>query len=690
MTATTQSVTNLLNASHMTGADRLRELQQIHALVLADTELIDADCAELARLKVALEQQVDTKRGTVERLKEELKRAEATNRKMRRDLDHADFNQAGQICSLIGGRLIQTKNQFENIVAGSQLFDVLAGKSTFIGIRRINGTWSYADGTPLTFQKWKSANETNQVGFDCAMMQGNDFSWYSTKCELKWPFICTFPDGRDGNCPNGWKFYQRTISCYWTPNVNWNQPLNISLYDGEQRCQAQGAHLVSIHSDQENRFVLNLVASVRENQNVQNCDRKPFNQVLIGLNGTGTEHWTDGSAFDYDHRNSGAYTYGFVNDPLCYLDEWDNWRQDDLFGSYKMSPFPFRQLTETQRTAIYYHLGFSQKCLLRRVAKIFLQRSAHHFLMATRFDAISVRTRDWPEYRLPDAIHKVLRANIGDNDEAFIYRYTELCPAQPDRGIEDGRRIDRIQVQIAQNRRGRWDLDEEKKKKKTCAGETHEWEIIAGNCPPGAVDYSEGQECLLGINAPAEYAAAAQTCTMLGGRLVQPRNSLENVLAGSQSIEALHGQAAYLGVRRINGVWRYADGTALAYQNWKNEMVWSVRENWDVTCSQTQGARYLIGLTFSRGPPEWTDGTLYDYTAVDRAGQPSYGIYNDPICPSTGSWYGAAAQNYAGYVCKKRAVAVVGPTLKEKLAKIEKLATLARLNKMPFVPPTSL
>ncbi|CAJ0567748.1 unnamed protein product, partial [Mesorhabditis spiculigera] len=160
-----------------------------------------------------------------------------------------------------------------------------------------------------------------------------------------------------------------------------------------------------------------------------------------------------------------------------------------------MSPFPFRQLTETQRTAIHYHIGFSQKFLLRRVAKEavsirdalnvlsgsfsvhHLRSTAEQFLTLLRAERQLVRQPTEPEYRLPDAIHEVLRANIGDNDEVLIYRHSHLCPVRPDRGAGDARRYDRIQVHIAQNRRGRWNLDEEKKKK-TCAGETHEWEIM--------------------------------------------------------------------------------------------------------------------------------------------------------------------------------------------------------------------
>ncbi|CAJ0565762.1 unnamed protein product, partial [Mesorhabditis spiculigera] len=52
--------------------------------------------------------------------------------------------------------------------------------------------------------------------------------------------------------------------------------------------------------------------------------------------------------------------------------------------------FDFRKLSETQRTAVYHHLRFSEKLELRRVAKVFMERPAHRLLFATRFDGVAV------------------------------------------------------------------------------------------------------------------------------------------------------------------------------------------------------------------------------------------------------------------------------------------------------------
>ncbi|CAJ0567757.1 unnamed protein product, partial [Mesorhabditis spiculigera] len=510
----------------------------------------------------------------------------------------AEYAAAAQTCTMLGGRLVQPRNSLENVLAGSQSIEALHGQAAFLGVRRINGVWRYADGTALAYQNWK--NGTGLAGQDCATFRGNDLSWYPDLCTGVRPFICSFSDqltnGTHG-CPSGWKYYRFTQSCYYAPPWNFAAPVSLTLNDGAARCRSVGADLASIHSEKENRFINEMVWSVREN--------------------------------------------------------WD--------------------VTCSQTQGARYLIA------------------------------------------------------------------------------------------------------------------------IIGSCPPGAVEYNEGEECLLGINAPTNYWGAASTCEMLGGRLVQPTSALENILAGSQGIQTLNGQSAYIGVARNNGVWRYSDGTPLVYQNWKNGtghpgedcaafgasdlswypgtcatfhpficsfsnqltngcpagwkyyrftdscyhasawnfadpallplsvgvtrcrnvgadlvsihserenhfvhvLAWTVRENWNVTrCTAASSNMFVIGLAFNGRDtevPEWTDGAAYDYTAVDRAGLASYGVYNDPICSSTRSWYGAAAGKFGGYICKKKAiVAGAGPSLEEKLARIEKLATRARLNNIPFVPPNSL
>ncbi|RCN52496.1 lectin C-type domain protein [Ancylostoma caninum] len=64
--------------------------------------------------------------------------------------------------------------------------------------------------------------------------------------------------------------------------------------DAEERCNREGAHLVSIHREDENEFVHSITTT---GQNITNFEHF----VYIGLrkNSRGEWHWTDGSLVTY-------------------------------------------------------------------------------------------------------------------------------------------------------------------------------------------------------------------------------------------------------------------------------------------------------------------------------------------------------------------------------------------------------
>ncbi|EYC29996.1 hypothetical protein Y032_0005g2382 [Ancylostoma ceylanicum] len=65
--------------------------------------------------------------------------------------------------------------------------------------------------------------------------------------------------------------------------------------DAEKKCREEGAHLVSIHSEQENQFVHSLTRTGHEIKNFEDF-------VYIGLRKntrTGKWYWTDGSQVNY-------------------------------------------------------------------------------------------------------------------------------------------------------------------------------------------------------------------------------------------------------------------------------------------------------------------------------------------------------------------------------------------------------
>ncbi|CAJ0586046.1 unnamed protein product, partial [Mesorhabditis spiculigera] len=84
-----------------------------------------------------------------------------------------------------------------------------------------------------------------------------------------------------------------------------------------------------------------------------------------------------------------------------------------------MTPFPFDQLSDTQQTVVHHHLSFSQKWHLRRVAKIFTRRPAHHFLMVTRFRDVLV-TAAKPKYTTRSSDIMVVNRDPASNSSLYI------------------------------------------------------------------------------------------------------------------------------------------------------------------------------------------------------------------------------------------------------------------------------
>lgn len=105
------------------------------------------------------------------------------------------------------------------------------------------------------------------------------------------------------NCDDGWTYLGKTASCYKT----FFGPGNYSYSEGV--CQNNRAHLVSIHSDAENEFVIDLSSTGNQQSSSY--------QVWIGLYlNLGRWSWSDGSPTDYIVWTSGSpfgsYDSGFV------------------------------------------------------------------------------------------------------------------------------------------------------------------------------------------------------------------------------------------------------------------------------------------------------------------------------------------------------------------------------------------
>lgn len=145
----------------------------------------------------------------------------------------------------------------------------------------------------------------------------DDYDWINADCSEALEFVCEAPPEGEVpstepptsppeaiECPDnpGWITFNESITnyCYkpFLELMSWNE--------AKDRCQQDGASLVSIHDNKENEFVILQLY----NQGVD--------QVWIGLynqSKAGGWTWTDGSGFDYQNwaQNQPSSTWDMEN-----------------------------------------------------------------------------------------------------------------------------------------------------------------------------------------------------------------------------------------------------------------------------------------------------------------------------------------------------------------------------------------
>ncbi|KAE9546643.1 hypothetical protein FO519_010145, partial [Halicephalobus sp. NKZ332] len=175
-------------------------------------------------------------------------------------------------------------NGFDNIWIGAT--------DTIISKGETCSNWYWTSGNQLlSFTDWAPSEPSSG---DCAMLSVKDgYYWHSQNCNTFLPTICQLP-AVYSICDPDWNYFNVTQMCYKT----FINPL--SFDDSEAYCQARGAYLVSIHSQEENEFVVDISKSGV----VVPVKQWPLVAIRIGLYRLNTDpsgfwQWTDGTNVTY-------------------------------------------------------------------------------------------------------------------------------------------------------------------------------------------------------------------------------------------------------------------------------------------------------------------------------------------------------------------------------------------------------
>ncbi|KAE9546614.1 hypothetical protein FO519_010174, partial [Halicephalobus sp. NKZ332] len=169
------------------------------------------------------------------------------------------FENAEYTCQAYLAHLPKINDLFTNYYIGelarsNGFGDIWIGATntlTYAGETCNNWYWTSGKGF-LSFNDWAPSEPSSG---NCAMLSVKDgYYWHSQNCNTFLPTICQLP-AVYSICDPDWNYFNVTQMCYKT-FIN-----SLSASDSEAYCQARRAHLVSIHSEEENEFIVNISAS---------------------------------------------------------------------------------------------------------------------------------------------------------------------------------------------------------------------------------------------------------------------------------------------------------------------------------------------------------------------------------------------------------------------------------------------
>ncbi|XP_022109148.1 macrophage mannose receptor 1-like [Acanthaster planci] len=235
------------------------------------------------------------------------------------------FEQAKATCQaeMDGIYLASVKNEFERALVETMMaYENVNEMWIGMELDRTTNRYGWVDGWPVLFSAWDENEPSGGPGEGCVMTDA-DGRWDDTLCTARKSFVCKYDSAErpstvappQGYCPDGWKAFGQY--CYkFDPTYTMG-----SFQDAKADCEGfYGSQLASIHSKQENDFILTNVV-----------DPTFVGNLWIGLQkGNQGLEWTDGTPVDFVYWKEGEpnnneelcvemYTkqYGLWNDEHC-------------------------------------------------------------------------------------------------------------------------------------------------------------------------------------------------------------------------------------------------------------------------------------------------------------------------------------------------------------------------------------
>ncbi|KAK0427242.1 hypothetical protein QR680_010130 [Steinernema hermaphroditum] len=227
------------------------------------------------------------------------------------NLEKISWSESYQQCRHLGSHLASIHSEREHFFVASLANSTAYEAAMWIGLEiqpdATSFTWS--DGSLYDFNAWHlltadpNMHRYAQIMTSYPNMGWVDFADYGTKT---YHYVCKFSlmEPATNPCPDGWS--HRGGQCYqYFIEEKDGEKTAITWEDSHKRCRDQGAHLASIHSEEENNFVATLTDK-------RGWYDSPWIGMIVGINNS-SFGWSDGSPYQYSKWNAIG-----VKDELSY------------------------------------------------------------------------------------------------------------------------------------------------------------------------------------------------------------------------------------------------------------------------------------------------------------------------------------------------------------------------------------
>ncbi|KAK8734902.1 hypothetical protein OTU49_005721, partial [Cherax quadricarinatus] len=201
--------------------------------------------------------------------------------------------------------------------------------ATWLGLsyNQISDQWIWSDGQVNNYTNWNEGepNSDTENCVECIDYPTDPAhgKWNNLDCTASRAFACELFPTHTVGCEEGWFNFDNY--CYWaSDSYNW-----VSFSSARADCQSKGGDLASIHSAEENDYIVSQV----------NSDYYYNTYWWIGMTDSGHEgtyQWSDGTSVTYTNWDILSY-YSFRGESNCALlgDNFgDNLWSLDLCDSY--------------------------------------------------------------------------------------------------------------------------------------------------------------------------------------------------------------------------------------------------------------------------------------------------------------------------------------------------------------------